>query len=63
MRVVGRSSWELLKQHAAVHLENPLWLGGSFCINREVVADRPALPTGPWEALIQEHRETAGRAS
>lgn len=52
MKQVSRASWELLKKESAEHLENPLWQGGSFCVNREHVLDRPALAAGPWEAML-----------
>ncbi len=52
MKHVDHKAWDVLKQQAAEHLESSGWLGGVFCVNRPDVGDRPALPIGPWEALL-----------
>ena len=33
MKQVDHTEWELLKRHAAVHLESKRWLSGTFCIS------------------------------
>jgi hypothetical protein len=32
MKLVDHTEWELLKRHAATHLENRFWQSGTFCV-------------------------------
>jgi len=33
MKQVDHTEWELLKRHAADHLQSKLWLSGTFCVS------------------------------
>ena len=33
MKQVDHTEWELLKLHAAVHLESKRWMSGTFCVS------------------------------
>ena len=32
MKRVDHTEWELLKHHAALHLENRFWQSGTYCV-------------------------------
>jgi len=52
MKNIDAREWALLKQKSAIHLTNPAWMGGAYCVTQSEVHGRVQLPIGPWDAVV-----------